>query len=158
MASQVTAKDTFLKAYRRVCKARVKAVDLEHADECWRVLQGERPWLFDETATRLNATAEYFPSPREWADAYRQVAREHDARRTQAERQVLPADPDERTFECRVCEDSGWQPFDCLPGQLCSSCRALGHLHDHRYVRQCECRATNQTWRAANLSGTGGAA
>lgn len=150
-------RQVFQAAYKRVCKARTRVVDIEHAEECWRVVQYRRPWMFDEVATRLNATCEFFPTPHDWVAMCETVGREHDAKQTARQHRALPENPDDQTYECQVCLDSGWQYFECKAGQLCAGCRSKGHPYDHRYVRFCVCRPTNQTWRENNPRQTQGA-
>jgi hypothetical protein len=144
------ARATFDKAYKRTLKAVGGKFDPEHAVECWRAVERVRPWLFDAAASRLIMVSRFLPRPSEWVEACAEAGREHDAKRVAREARVLPANPDDQTFECGVCLDSGWQKFECKAAQLCTGCRAHGHAYDHPYVRMCQCRPTNETWRQNN--------
>jgi len=146
----MTAKELFFVAYRRVCKARSRAVDTEHAAECWRVLDGIPTSLFEAVATRLNATADYFPSPKEWLDAGRHLEAERDQAILLERERIADGYRYERMYHCPVCLDSGLeQGLRCAPGALCGSCRQHGHLYDHTYCRPCTCRDSNPVWQAA---------
>lgn len=45
---------------------------------------------------------------------------------------------------CEVCDDSGWQRFECMGGEDCG--RRRRHL-PHTYARECPCRAINPAYQ-----------
>lgn len=50
---------------------------------------------------------------------------------------------------CGFCEDTGFAMLTCSPDSPCQSCRKKGTVSygGHRYVRVCECRATNPVYQ-----------
>jgi hypothetical protein len=148
----MTIKERFFGAYKRVCKARSRTMDVEHAAECWIVVQFQHGDVFDAAATRLNATSEYFPTPKDWLDACVAVQTERDLAAIRARQTEHDAHTDERTFHCHVCRDTGFETRHCpLPGgtEWCPICKRQGHhLYDHTYVTPCACRAHNPEYQA----------
>lgn len=146
----MTPKETFYAAYKRVCKARDRQIDNDHAGECWRVIQSQSASLFDFAATRLNATSTYFPSPKDWLDACRAIDGEQTAARARAHDEAAEAYRQERTYHCLRCLDTGKeQSLHCTADDWCGICRRQGrHLYDHTYCRPCACRESNPVWQA----------
>jgi hypothetical protein len=148
----MTTKEYFYAAYKRVCKAKGRTVDVEHAAECWRVVEMQRGDVFDEAATRLNATSEYFPTPKDWLDACKAIQGERDMaalRTRQAQYDRMTEAP--RTYHCPVCLDTGFEQRHCPEppdAEWCPICkRQKQHLYDHDYVTPCACRATNPEYQ-----------
>jgi len=140
----MTPREVFDAAYLRVCRAQNMLPDVEHAEECWRAVQRHPASLYDDAASRLNATCRFLPKPAEWieacqdaADAASRAARDDDDR-AWAQEAERP-----RTYACPTCQDTGFEPQFCQPGQLCSSCRRGPHLYDHPYRTRCACSQTN---------------
>lgn len=80
----------------------------------------------------------FFPTTAEWF----QVA--HDAN-VDALRKALPAARETAwQHDCDICEDTGWEPFECRGDSTCG--RSRPHAA-HHYVRPCPCRPVNSTWQ-----------
>jgi hypothetical protein len=148
----MTGKERFFAAYKRVCTAKSRALDVDHAAECWAVVQLQRGDIFDAAATRLNATSDYFPSPKDWLDACRAIQAERDLAAIRARQAQYDAHTDQRTFHCHVCRDTGLEPRPCPEppnADWCPICRRQGHhLYDHIYRVPCACRETNPVYQA----------
>jgi hypothetical protein len=152
----MTPKEAFLGAYTRVCKGRNRTIDREHAAEVWRVVGGYSSDLFDAVATRLNSSAEFFPSAPEWVKACEAIDGERTMERVRA--QVAAADHhrDERTYHCPSCRDSGLETgLKCTAMDWCGPCRRRGHRlypgrdYIHTYAAPCACRDGNPVWQAS---------
>jgi hypothetical protein len=127
-------------------------VDVEHAEECWRVVETQRGDVFDAAATHLNATSEYFPAPKEWLDACRAVQGERDMVRLRDQEAAAAVYRNERTYHCLDCLDSGLDRRTCPDphtAEWCPMCKRMKqHLYDHGYRTPCACRESNPVIRA----------
>jgi hypothetical protein len=59
--------------------------------------------------------------------------------------------PDERTYHCLACLDTGLEKLDCPRpnGDWCPICKRMAkHLYDHSYRTPCACRESNPVIRA----------
>jgi hypothetical protein len=88
----------------------------------------------------------FFPTSAEWYQAAQQAAKE-------ALRAAIPCGRDEPwRMDCAMCEDTGWEPFECSGDSLCG--RKQKHA-PHPYVRSCPCRASNRTYQRHQNFGSG---
>lgn len=80
----------------------------------------------------------WFPTTAEWHSA---AAR---AETAQLRTALLEGRAEPWRFECKTCDDSGWEYFECTGDDFCG--RARAHA-PHRFVRICPCRPNNRTYQ-----------
>jgi hypothetical protein len=143
----MNARQLFDRAYARTVKAMNATLDPAHADECWKAVERYRGDVFDEVATRLNATCRFLPRPVEWLDACRAVQGERDMVRLREQELAAENYRRERTYHCLACLDSGLETIRCPTppsADWCPTCKRMKkHLYDHTYRTPCSCRETN---------------
>jgi hypothetical protein len=140
----MTPRELFEQAYLRTCHATGAKPDADHAEECYRAVQGYAASLFDAAASILAATTRFLPKAAEWREACAEAAAAEDrAAREALERTWEHETERPRTYHCPTCEDTGFEPQLCKAGQLCSSCQRGPHLYDHPYRIRCACWRTN---------------
>lgn len=88
----------------------------------------------------------FFPTTAEWYQAAQNVTVET------LRKSLPPARHEPWHHTCDLCEDTGWEPFEC-PGD--ATCGRQRPHYAHRYVRPCPCRPINQTWIRHNRFGVG---
>lgn len=92
----MTAKEAFRAAFKRVCKAKLKADDLEFSAECWRQVQHVPVELFDAIADKLIAECEWFPDATQWRLKASEVVADAKRRATEGAGKLPPMTPEER--------------------------------------------------------------
>lgn len=55
-------------------------------------------------------------------------------------------DDHDRAVLCEVCDDSGWERFECTGDRACGRFRQHPR---HEYVIPCGCRSMNRNYQAA---------
>jgi hypothetical protein len=139
-----TSRELFWDAYQRTLVAGGWTLDEAHMEECWRQVQGFPASLYEAAATLLNGSCHFLPRPAEWRQACDQASAAEDrAAREALERTWEHETERPRTYACPTCEDTGFEPQFCQPGQLCTSCPRGPHLYDHPYRIRCACWRTN---------------
>lgn len=145
----MTAKQAFTEAYRRTLAATSSTLNPEHFEECWRAVAAIPTTIFDEAASRLNATCKFMPKPSEWLDACKAVEGERYMARVREREQQAETHRREKTYHCLRCHDSGMVTgLRCTADHWCDPCKNRGvQLYPHTYAMRCECRATNPTYQ-----------
>lgn len=151
----MTPKQMFSAAYQRTLVATRASLDPAHFEECWRAVQAFHASMFDEAATRLNASATFLPKPAEWLEVCRAIDGERSMQEMRERAAAADAYLRDRTYHCPVCLDTGFEYRFCSENRQ----RWPNARPTDRYVTECECRATNPIWqkrldaRRANVQG-----
>lgn len=145
-----TPNAAFLKLFNRLCVA-----FRETPDET-----GATPHVYFSVLSDLPLTAlakaadvlmrdtqrRFFPRAPEWREVAETIQRE------EFRLAVQPAREEPWRLDCGVCEDTGWEFFECPGNETCG--RSREHAA-HHYVRPCTCRPSNRTYQRHNTFGVG---
>ena len=128
--------DEFSTLFQRLAQQLNHDADAEQIQAYFDALSDLKYEFVHDAAAHIARTVKWFPKTSEW----REVALHLEQNKLRSE----AAGQRSWQVECDLCDDCGWRAFDCAGDDFCG--RPKPHL-PHRFVKPCDCRATNHTFQ-----------